>query len=589
MSEVTVAVRPRITDISATNLIYESENPAETGEPGYRYIHATAGNGQSFEWRMTNGDDIEQWCDETGCEWPPDMRDQLARILRTPVERTVIDARTSVDMVEQRDEAIKAVLKFNNPPMLFQRGGKVTEVVRDEDNVPTAQIVSVPRMRDRLAEVALWSVWTPSGPKPVKPPQDIATTLLVTPGMRANLPRLAAITEFPVVGRNGRINTRRGYQRDSGYYFAPSRPLPRLELCHPRLALSWLDEVIRDFTLVGSADRAHVYALMLTPILRPLIDGPVPMAAVSAVKPGTGKTLLVESALSVLTGRVPAFVRLGRDEDEAEKRIFAALLSGQQFVVFDNVKTGTVLESAALADALTASSWAGRIIRSSDFPELPIRATWAATGNNLTLSDEISRRSYLIELDAKVERPDLRPASDFAHPGLRPWVMANRPALLSSILSLPDYWHEMGMPIHDVPMLSKFEEWSRIVGSVLFECGVFGFLGNEERKREIAEDDTNLNRTNLIRALYEATGGREFTLRDVWERTRLQADGPLGTAVLPFLDDRTTWEDEHATRQLGNRLRSFLRGNFAGYRLVRVGDGKKGAVLQVVVGDGDTR
>ena len=78
--------------------------------------------------------------------------------------------------------------------------------------------------------------------------------------------------------------------------------------------------------------------------------------------------------------------------------------------------------------------WEGRVITTSKYPSLPIRCTWVATGNNLTLSDEIARRTFMIELASTVERPDLRPPGSFRHADLLGWVRENRAHLLTSAL-----------------------------------------------------------------------------------------------------------------------------------------------------------
>lgn len=57
---------------------------------------------------------------------------------------------------------------------------------------------------------------------------------------------------------------------------------------------------------------------------------------------------------------------------------------------------------------MTTGYISGRIIQTSRDVTLPVRCTWVATGNGLSMSDEIARRSYLIELETDVERPEDR-------------------------------------------------------------------------------------------------------------------------------------------------------------------------------------
>lgn len=192
---------------------------------------------------------------------------------------------------ELRDQTITAVTEANNPPVFFLRGGEVVEIKHNERGVPSAKIVEPTRMRDRMGEIADWFKFDRKGePYTVRPPMDIASTLLVTPGLHP--PPVDAIVEHPVIGRDGRLRTRRGYDRESATYFSPTVPLSGLDTdAHPRLAFSWLSEMLEDFEFASPADRTNVLALMLTPILRPLIDGPVPLAAIRAANAGNGKSL----------------------------------------------------------------------------------------------------------------------------------------------------------------------------------------------------------------------------------------------------------------------------------------------------------
>lgn len=519
--------------------------------------------------------------------WPPEARRELHdQLPKSERERPIIAVGGELPAI--RDRAVEALTAANNPPVFFRRGGLVTEIALNEKRVPTARPVTTVRMRDRLGEVAQWEAKDGRGGVYLtKPPGDIASNLLETPGL--GLPALDSIVEFPVMGQDGRISVRRGYDPATATYFAPSIPLRSLHVDGPegppkqadtRAALSRLGEMLLDFEFTSHADKTNLLALMLTPVLRPIIDGPVPMAGVRAVKAGTGKSLLVKAAFTVLTGREPAPTSLGRDEDEAEKRLTAALLAGGPFVFLDNVKTGTVLETASLARALTAQVWEGRVITTSKYPSLPIRCTWVATGNNLTFSDEIARRTYMIELTSKVERPDLRPPGAFRHPDLLGWVRENRADLLRSLLVLARAWSADGK-LTDGPVLSSFESWSAVVGSVIRFAGLIDFLGNEDRKRDLAEDDSNLEREILLALIYETIGDRRFSLKELHALTKDNAE--MGLAVSPFLNPKTSWQDPEAIKQLGYAVRTFRDGVYGGLKLVKVGSGREGAIYTVTM------
>lgn len=430
----TTLLKNRVTDVAVSGggwlPVYEADQD-DDAVPVFVYIWPSSHGVPLSELRLYRDQDIEQWFDDTGLIWPPEARRELCEQLpKNERDRPIIAVGGELSTV--RDRAIEALVLANAPPVFFRRGGLVTEIALNEKRVPSARQVTVVRMRDRLGEVARWQAKDGRGGDYfTKPPADIASNLLETPGLV--LPALDSIVEFPVMGHDGRISIRRGYDPSTATYFWPSIPLRSLHVDGPngpptkadtKPALSLIAEMLRDFEFVSHADKTNVLALMLTPVLRPIIDGSVPLAGVRAVKAGTGKSLLVKAAFTLLTGREPAPTGLGGDEDEAEKRLTAALLAGGPFIFLDNVRTGTVLDSASLARALTAQVWEGRIITTSKYPSLPIRCTWVATGNNLTFSDEIARRTYMIELAS--QRGAARPSSPGELPPTRSAPMGAR-------------------------------------------------------------------------------------------------------------------------------------------------------------------
>ncbi len=585
MGNTAVVARPRVTEVEARVIDNDVADYDVDGNEIMRwwaYVWPSSNGRPLAELRITEDDDLEAWIDGTGYEWPDESRAQLRSQLLKAKEsrpRPQIEDRPSLD--ELRDKAIKVLTEANHPPVLFRRGGLVTEIRRNERGVPSAKRVEAIRMRDRMGEVADWFKVGKGGSYSVKPPMDIASILLVTPGLY--LPPLDAIVEHPVIGKDGKLRTKRGYDRESATYFAPTVPLRGLDVSgHPRLAFSWLSEMLEDFEFASTADKTNVIAMMLTPILRPILaeDEGVPLAAIRAAKAGNGKSLLAKAAFTVLSGRVPPAVSLtSQDDDEADKRLTAILMDAEPVVFIDNVPTGTVLRSAALARALTTPVWKGRIIRSSDAPTVRVRCTWVATGNNLTMNDEVARRSYMIELTSSMERPDLRADSDFRHPDLLGWVRQNRESLLSALLSLVQNWIEEGRPITEGPKLSSFESWSSVVGSVLRSAGARHFLGNDERKREIAEDDTATHREVLLRALAAVIGEREFTLKELHDRT--VGNQEVIEATAPFLPDRVSWPDDKAVMHLGNAIRPIVDGIYDGLQLIRRGKGMYGQKFRI--------
>ena len=96
--------------------------------------------------------------------------------------------------------------------------------------------------------------------------------------------------------------------------------------------------------------------------------------------------------------------------------------------------------------------------------ETPITATVFATGNNLTIAGDLTRRALLGALDARCEHPERR-SFEFD-----PIVVARteRGRLVVAALTVLRAWHVAGERI-EPPPLGSFEEWShRIRASLLW-------------------------------------------------------------------------------------------------------------------------
>jgi len=90
------------------------------------------------------------------------------------------------------------------------------------------------------------------------------------------------------------------------------------------------------------------------------------------------------------------------------------LLESPRAVVWDNI-IGT-FDSASLAGLLTSATYTDRILGVSKSADVPNRAVWLLTGNNLTLAGDMPRRVLKCRIDPQTERPfarrfDLEPES----------------------------------------------------------------------------------------------------------------------------------------------------------------------------------
>ena len=317
-------------------------------------------------------------------------------------------------------------------------------------------------------------------------------------------------------------------------------------------------------------------AILFSILMRPVIDGHVPLAIVDAPMQGTGKTLLVSSLAGIAVGKVSSeSIPSKENEDEWRKKITSVLMTASPFVLLDNIPDNTTLNSAPLAAALTSSDWSDRVLGRSQAIRLPSRVVWVATGNNLRVAGDMPRRSFSIRLDANAERPWER--TGFAIKGLAGYIATNRGNLLSAALTIIRAWFTNGQPKAPTPPLGSFEEWSETIGSVLAFAGIEGFLSNLEQTQSVQDEDTQ-QWTAFFDAWWDRFGNRMLTADDVCNVVMPRPnepveyiDEPLAKALPePLIVNRDRGEGAFK-RSLGRHL-SKLRGRvFNGRKLKDAG------------------
>jgi len=453
-------------------------------------------------------------------------------------------------------EAKRVLEESNAPePWLFLRAGRLARTAEVGTDRLTIADVDEAMLRHQLVERTNTVRRTPEGDKDQDPPRSLITDLHVRPDWQ--LPPLDAIVETPIIRPDGSVRTAPGYDRQSAaiYHPAPGLNVPDVPASptpdQTAAALALLDDAIRDFPFAGPSARAAALALLLTPILRSAIPGPVPLALINAPSAGTGKSLLTNVVARIATGRAASMGPAPAREEEWEKDLFARLREAQQIIVFDNVH-GT-LKSASLDRAITASWFTSRILGGSETASLPQRATWIASGNNLKVGGDLARRSYVIGLDAKHATPWLRDDDKFRHPDLAGWVTDNRGRLIAAALTLARAWWAAGRPAAPSPILGSFEDWSTVVGGTLAHAGVDGFLTDLNAHYEKA--DTEAAEWESFLRTWHATVRDEPTTAGLIAQTIYTDETPDGLrATLPgdlgdYIERRSTF-----VRKLGRAL-----------------------------------
>lgn len=306
-----------------------------------------------------------------------------------------------------------------------------------------------------------------------------------------DLPALRGIVGNPVLRPDGTLLQNEGYDAATGLYLVKKVNLPpvleRPEPAAVKGALTFLREkLLLDFPWKSAADQANYLGFLVTPILRRYLHSLIPLAAVSATSPSSGKTILTE-ALGALYGQT--ILTWTHNDDELRKTITSVLADPVGTVMFDNLGEGAVVDSPVLARLITGETWSDRLLRLNATAHFVNDRVWIVNGNNISLGGDISSRSVPVFLDPNMPRPEER--SGFAIPNLdtRIRTPSLQQRILWSLLILVVDWVRAGAPRSQHAPMRQFTPWAQGVGGFLAHHGIEGFLANLDDVRGIDEED----------------------------------------------------------------------------------------------------
>lgn len=305
-------------------------------------------------------------------------------------------------------------------------------------------------------------------------------------------PELNGVVKAPIYAPNGQLLTAPGYNAEAEVWYQPysENVIPAVSAQPTSVEVQQassllLDQLLYDFPFDSQASRANALAAMILPAVRFMIDGPTPANIIEAPTPGTGKSLLLKVLGIPYLGREPNMLPEPHNEAEWSKVMLSTLIQNPPFVMFDNINRS--LKSTTLAMALTSRHFEARILGLSKNASLSLASCWFFTGNNIELSSEIARRSVRIRLVPDVERPWQR--EGFKIKNILEYAKEHSSETLWAIYTLVQNWIAQGQPKASLRPLGTFEQWSRVMGGILFAAGIKGFLDNADELYRQVDDD----------------------------------------------------------------------------------------------------
>ncbi|MCC0809525.1 hypothetical protein FPV16_25555 [Methylobacterium sp. W2] len=383
----------------------------------------------------------------------------------------------------------RAILAADAP--IYTRAGTLVRPV--VDTVPAAdgrttttvrfRTMCPPSMTDHAARVARFQRYDKRSEDwvDVNPPMDVIAALLARDG-EWSLPPVAGIITTPTLRPDGSILDRPGYDPATRLLLVEDAELRMPEIAeHPtrddaRRALDLLIELLDGFPFVGPLDRAVALSGLMIGVLRGAMDV-APLHAIRAHTPGDGKSYLVDLISLVATGRRCPVITAGKTEEESEKRLGSMLRDASAIVSLDNVNGE--LGGDMLCQMTERPVVRIRILGKTETPELECRSAVFATGNNLTLVGDMTRRTILCSLNSGVERPELR---EFTfRPDER--IRADRGAYVAAVLTIARAYIAAGSP-KVCGTIGSYGQWSDRVRAPLIWLGESDPVKTMEQTRE---------------------------------------------------------------------------------------------------------
>jgi hypothetical protein len=242
-------------------------------------------------------------------------------------------------------ESIRALARANQAaPRFFVQGHRMVHVVKDAKGRAAIAEAGDVFLLPELERVADFQARRKDGTVvPSRPMLSLTRGILARPQQEWGLPELRGVLMGPVVRADGTVVSTAGYDPALRLYYAPKGKfeLPKIPERPTRrecaAAAAVIGEAFAEFPFVSDADRANLYALLLTPLVRPLVDH-VPLALLDSPKKGAGKSLLAVVLSLIHEGQEPSMWSVPYSQEAWEKNLTTILLSGQAITVFDNLE-----------------------------------------------------------------------------------------------------------------------------------------------------------------------------------------------------------------------------------------------------------
>lgn len=456
------------------------------------------------------------------------------------------------------------------------------EGIKRETGALVLQTVTGPWLREEFARHAKWAKKQRKKLVPVDPPTDATTAYLARVG-NWRLRFLKGVIQAPTLRPDGTVLQDKGYDTATGLLYDPGRTEFERVPDHPtkedaRAALELLKRPFREFPFDGEPHRSVALAAVMTALVRRMFPA-APLFAIDAPTAGSGKSLLSELVCIIATGHKPAMMSQGKSDEENEKRLSSVLMAGDPVIVIDNCDRP--IAGDFLCTMLTQEKVRPRVLGQSEMRNVPTGSLVIATGNNLELAGDVTRRTLFCRIDTGKERPDQIEHSFDAIAE----TTEMRPRLVVAALTILRAYISAGKP-SPLRKIGSFEQWGLIREALVWLNQPDPAL---TRELVMADDPHKAVLVDFLTLWRDVFQDRQLSLSEVAHMAQEEGrDGAL--AIINELIANTNGRVFN-TRSAGKFLRKHV-GRIAGglmlktdtdssgikhYRVLEVGQRREGA------------
>jgi hypothetical protein len=232
----------------------------------------------------------------------------------------------------------------------------------------------------------------------------------------------------------------------------------------------------------------------------------------------------------ISTGHETPVMAQGGTAEEFEKRLAAALIAGDGTISIDNCEQP--IGGDFLCQVLTQLRVTIRILGQSKKVSVLTNATLFATGNNLCIAGDSTRRAIVCSLDPQCERPELRRFSV----NVLELIRRDRPRYVAAALTILRYVSLAELPNWCTSeTLGSFETWSRWVRAAVIFATSADPCATMERTQ--AQEPELERLANVIHQWNSVIGDRPVTTAEVIDVATKQQTPVVDLGSKKFVHD----------------------------------------------------